>query len=103
MSNCTKSAAPPASRTEAQVWSPPGASMSATRTRAPTAAIARAVARPIPDAPPVTTAIFRSSRIASPPPPRPSAAALGRPHAPPPEPTGDPQGSGPARIMNDPR
>jgi hypothetical protein len=57
-----KNASPPASRMVAATRSPPASSTSAIPTLAPSAASARALARPIPKAPPVTTATFPSTR-----------------------------------------
>src|SRR5215471_14862246 len=57
----TKMASPPCSVIMWTVWCPPSSFMSATTSFAPSRANVRAVARPIPEAPPVTNATFPST------------------------------------------
>src|SRR5437773_2228941 len=61
MSAFTKTASPPAALMSRTVSSPPSTTTSATTTFAPSRAKVRAVARPIPDPPPVTNAILPST------------------------------------------
>ena len=61
-SACTHMADPPEARMFSTTWVPPSTSTSTTATEAPSLARARAVAPPIPPAPPVTMATLFSRR-----------------------------------------